>query len=568
MRPLIGLLLILLCLALAGCDVPHPLPTIEKTPQPRPDSQQTLRILDVGVKNDQLNSLDPATAYFPPEREITQLVFPPLLTLDTRLQPVDWAAERHEVSVDGLTYTFHLRPGIHWSDGMTIDATTFAYSINRGLDPCLNSYTAYYIYLSAIKGSEAFYNLECPLGARSSPASLVGSSLLTPDPLTLQVVLSHPSGGFLAALTSPPAFAVPRQLVEKYGEEWTDHLADNGGFGGNLYRMTHLDDEGHITLTRNETFWGAKPKLHTIEYQLHDSDQAAWVYYQRGDGDVVTPPDDQIATARSIRGFHQVPDPSVLYLGPNWRRSPFDDARVRQAFSLALDRKALVANVSQGATRPTIHMIPEGMPGYNADLRDAAGRSGDDALTADKAKAVELWNAYLNDKSPQRSVACGEIYLMPVTHIPRVLQALSAAVKMWNDTLPDVKVEVYTVSGVLSLDWQKRVPITEVDWYADYLDPQQLIDPLIRTNTPDSITGATLPAADILLDAAASNLNPEGRLAQYQQAEQIAVSQAAFIPISQNLHSWVALPALVGGWAYTSAGSVPLSAWQSAYLVK
>jgi hypothetical protein len=68
---------------------------------------------------------------------------------------------------------------------------------------------------------------------------------------------------------------VPRQFVEKYGEEWTDHLADGSGFGGNLGKMTRLDDGGHITLTRNESFWGAKPQLRTIEYQLHDSDQAA-----------------------------------------------------------------------------------------------------------------------------------------------------------------------------------------------------------------------------------------------------------------------------------------------------
>jgi oligopeptide transport system substrate-binding protein len=144
---LTGLLLILLYVALASCDVPNPLPKVEKTPQPRPNSQQTLRILGVGAKGVLLNSLDPATAYFSEEFQITQLVFPSLVTLDGRMQPVDWAAERHEVSADGLTYTFHLRKGLRWSDGAPIDAATFAYSINRGLDPCLNSYTAFYVYL-------------------------------------------------------------------------------------------------------------------------------------------------------------------------------------------------------------------------------------------------------------------------------------------------------------------------------------------------------------------------------------------------------------------------------------
>jgi oligopeptide transport system substrate-binding protein len=255
---LTGLLLIVLCLALARCDQPNPPPKIEKTPQPRPDSQQVLYTLDQGNDGLQLNSLDPATAYYRAEREITQLVFPSLVALDAHGDPVDWAAQRHEVSADGLTYIFHLRPNLHWSDGTAIDATTFAYSINRGLDPCLHSYSSYFLYLSAIKGSEQFYNEPCPLNDSSAPASLIGASLLTPDPLTLQILLERPAGGFLAALTYPPNSAVPKHLVEKYrfSDEWIDHITESGGFGGNLYKLTRLDNAGHITLTRNEAFWG------------------------------------------------------------------------------------------------------------------------------------------------------------------------------------------------------------------------------------------------------------------------------------------------------------------------
>ena len=67
---------------------------------------------------------------------MAQLIFPQLVTLDEKQQPVDWAAESHEISADGLTYTFHLHKGMAWADGTPIDATTFAYSINRTLDPC------------------------------------------------------------------------------------------------------------------------------------------------------------------------------------------------------------------------------------------------------------------------------------------------------------------------------------------------------------------------------------------------------------------------------------------------
>jgi oligopeptide transport system substrate-binding protein len=565
---LTALLMIVLCLALASCDQPNPPPKIEKTPQPRPDSQQILRILDQGNDGLQLNSLDPATAYYRAELQITQLVFPSLVTLDTHEQPVDWAAASHEVSSDGLTYTFHLRPNLRWSDGTPIDATTFAYSINRGLDPCLHSYSSFFLYLSAIKGSEQFYNEPCPLNASSASASLIGASLLTPDPLTLRILLDHPSGGFLAALTYPPAYAVAKHLVEKYrfSDEWIDHITENGGFGGNLYKLTRLDNAGHITLTRNEAFWGgAKPRIRTIEYTFDNTSQLAWSDYTGGHGDVTFPPTQEFDAARAGKGFHQTPTLLVYYFRPNWRVPPLDDERLREAFSLALDRKALVDTAFNGASQPTIHIIPEGVNGYNKDLRDADGRSGDAALTADKEKAGALWQSYVHDKCHGDPEQCSTIYFMPLGYVSA---GVKLAIQMWEEAMPGVRVEAYHVDGVLEVDWQKKVPFSDLGWYADYPDPQQLVEPLIHTGARDNLTGVSLPAVDALLDAAASNQDQAGRLAQYQQAEQLAVSQAAVIPISQGLLSWVATPALVGGWAYTSAESVPLSAWQSAYLAK
>jgi oligopeptide transport system substrate-binding protein len=241
---------------------------IEKTPQPRPDSQPILHILDQATDGLKMNSLDPATAYYRTELQITQLVFPSLVTLDAREQPVDWAAASHDVSGDGLTYAFPLRPKLHWSDGTAVDAATFAYFINRGLDSCLDSRSSFFLYLSAIKGSKQFYNEACPLNASSAPASLISASLRTPDPLTLRILLDHPSGGFLVALAYPPAFAVPKHLVEKYrfGDERVDHLAlaADGGFGGNLYKLTSLDDQGHITLTRNDAFWAPPSQKYSV----------------------------------------------------------------------------------------------------------------------------------------------------------------------------------------------------------------------------------------------------------------------------------------------------------------
>jgi oligopeptide transport system substrate-binding protein len=176
------------------------------------------------------------------------LISPQLVTLDERQQPVDWAAESQTISTisaDGLIYTFHLHKGMAWADGAPIDATTFAYSINRTFDPCPASGAAYYPY--DLAGAEAFNKSTCPSGAIKSAAALIGSTIQTPAPLTLRLTLAHLAGNFLSALTYPTSWAAPQALVEKYimpdpyygtTSTWTDHLLDNGPLGGNLYLLT------------------------------------------------------------------------------------------------------------------------------------------------------------------------------------------------------------------------------------------------------------------------------------------------------------------------------------------
>ena len=197
---------------------------------------------------------------------------------------------------------------------------------------------------------------------------------------------------------------------------WTDHLLDNGPFGGNLYQLTTwqhpnstADGRGHLVFERNERFWGKKPLLRRIEYTLYRAVdlRAQWQDFTHGDGDSAHPyisvsdsDTSAIAQARTLPGvvLQQVPDLSLQYLAINWKYAPFDDMRVRQAFSLALDRQAIEHEISLDTSQPTIHLAPEGMPGYNPDLTDAAGRKGKDALTPDLDIARGLVSAYAAEK--------------------------------------------------------------------------------------------------------------------------------------------------------------------------
>jgi oligopeptide transport system substrate-binding protein len=273
MRRIHGLFasLALLCaMLLSGCAAPWPFP--QPTPDPKlPDAQQIMRPLEIGPNAGDLVTLDLALINFGVDYQLAQRLFLQLVTLDEQQRVVDWAAESHGVSADGLTYTFHLRTGMAWSDGSLIDANAFAYSINRALDPCIGSDVASYLY--NIKGAADFNggygSNKCPAGTKVSAETLVGKSILVADPQTLKLTLERPAGYFLASLTYPTSWAVPKQLIDTYADKWTDYLADNGGLGGNLFKVTRWDHAGHLDFERNERFWGQKPLLRRLEYTLY-----------------------------------------------------------------------------------------------------------------------------------------------------------------------------------------------------------------------------------------------------------------------------------------------------------
>jgi peptide/nickel transport system substrate-binding protein/oligopeptide transport system substrate-binding protein len=119
--------------------------------------------------------------------------------------------------------------------------------------------------------------------------------------------------------------------------------------------------------------------------------------------------------------LQRTPTLSYWYVPPTWGIPPFDDVRARQAFSLALDRQALAHEIYVGASLPTIHLVPEGMPGYDPDLTDTAGRKGKDASSPDLKTARALANAYSVDK-------CGS----DVTNSPPIVLLLSGHISSTN----------------------------------------------------------------------------------------------------------------------------------------
>jgi peptide/nickel transport system substrate-binding protein/oligopeptide transport system substrate-binding protein len=484
--------------------------------------------------------------------------------LNNDLQAQDWAAQSHEVSSDGLTWTFHLRSGMKWSDGAPIDASVFAYSINRSLDPCTGSDVASYLY--NIKGAADFNGNKCPDGAKVSADTLIGKPIVVADPLTLKLMLEAPVGYFLTALTYPTSWAVPKQLIDQYGDKWTDYLAGNGGFGGNLFKVTRWDHAGHLDLQRSEHFWGKKPILRHLEYTLYKDTESAWADYKLGKGDVGYPLTTDLGLARTMTDshFHQTRLLAFSYLTPNWKLAPFDDVRVRQAFSLALDRAAIAHDILKDTSQPTVHLIPEGLPGYNPDLADATGRRGEDALTPDLANAQRLASSYAAEKCGGNYARCPLIIFTVLSYRPTMALVTKAMVDAWQRAFPGWPIDA-TGGCRLQICPRSIFQLASASWGADYADPQDFVSLLWTTNAPYDRTFVSIPDVDQLCTQADAMSDLSARIPLYQQAEQLLVNQAAAIPYAQPLQSYV-VRSRVAGWSIAPTGVTPLSVWQTAYI--
>jgi peptide/nickel transport system substrate-binding protein/oligopeptide transport system substrate-binding protein len=589
---------LLLLLLLAGCAAPRPVswpvsgPVSQPTPDPKaPDAQQIVRPHEISAAllyhDPSLVDLDPALILIPSDYHNAQLLFPPLVTLDENQRPVEWAAASHEISADGLTYTFHLRSGMTWSDGTPLDATTFAYSINRALDPCTGSTTADYLF--PIKGALSLWTSPCPLGALHSPTTLIGASLLVPDPLTLQIRLQQPAGSFLAALTYPASWAVPPWLVERYTQPakprvgshitstWTEHLTDNGGLGGNLYRLTTWDHVGRLDFERNERFWGRKPLVRRIENLLYTTQSDAWKDFVAGKGDIGMVPfldasgNSAAEVARTLPGVsvQQTPVLYTAYLTPDWHLPPFDDLRVRQAVTLAIDRQALARvarEAVQNAVIPSIHLVPEGMPGYSPGLADVAGRTGTEALTPDVPKARALATAYAAERCGGAFSGCPPLAVLGTGRNPDTMVQLLE--EEWQTAFPGWPITVCDPVGrchPISLPQGTQGQLTEVGWFAAYPDPQNVLSLAWTTHALYNQSAVSIPAVDALCAQADASTDQDARLTGYQQAEQLLVTQVAAIPLYQYSATTVVRSRVVG-WRLAPTGQTPLAVWQRMYI--
>lgn len=310
-----------------------------------------------------IGTLDPQVNFLAYEGWIQDDMYEGLVDLDAQGQVVPGAAEKWEISDDGLTYTFHLRDGLKWSNGDKLVAQDFVNAVIRTITPDTAS-EKNYIFSSTISvvGAAEFMDTENKDPASKDPKNL---GISAPDDRTVVLKLTKPAPYTLLLMYSFYLAPLHTPSLEKFGKDFIkpENIVNNGA-----YKMTENVPQSHVTLEKNPNYWdAANVKIDKVVYQISEDDQTAVKLFKTGAQDITYDiPSDQIDKLKKEFGdqVHIAPSTEVLYLSFDIKKPPFDNIKLRQALSTAIDRDVLVNKVVKGGYLVNCGYSIPGVEGY------------------------------------------------------------------------------------------------------------------------------------------------------------------------------------------------------------
>lgn len=446
-------------------------------------------------------TIDPALATGVPEHRIIASLFEGLYANDPKdLSPVPGVALRHTLSKDGKVYTFSLNPRARWTNGRQVTADDFVFAWERVLNPRTAAKYAQQLYY--LKNGEA-YN-------KGTLTDFAQVGVRAVSPTTLEVTLERPTAYFLYLTTFYTLFPVPKEALSQHGADWTKpgRMVSNGPF-----RLTEWIPQQRLVLEKNPGYWDqAAVALDRVVFDPTTDVNTVVRQFQAGETDWVTSSSNLPASLVEIwkhrPEYYAEPYLGTYYFRMNVTRPPLNDARVRKALSLAIDRVTLTERVTRAGEVASSGFVPRNMPGYS-------GVKGHD-FNPGEAKRLLAEAGYPGGTGfPPLEL------LFNTNELHRIVtQALQ---QMWKQhlgvevTLTNVEWKVY-LSRMKELDYQ----IARAGWIGDYVDPNTFLDMWI-TGGGNNQTGWSNARYDALIRQAAETVDPEARMKVLQAAETILV---------------------------------------------
>ncbi|SCM73828.1 ABC-type transporter, periplasmic subunit [uncultured Pleomorphomonas sp.] len=467
-------------------------------------------------------TLDQAHISIDVEGFIVRDMFEGLTIYDPHGKVIPGVAESWTLSDDGTVYTFKLREGANWSDGKPVTADDFVFAYRRMEDP--KEAAEYATILYPIKNAEAIN------GGKAAVDTLGVKAV---DAKTLEITLERPTPYFIELLAHYAALPAPSWAIEKFGGEWVKpgNIVCNGAFC-----MTENVPNDHITAVKNPKYWDAtNVKIDKIIYNPSEDQATTERMFEAGELDLVYNfQTDQMKFLEDKLGKDQVlafSDLASYYYVFDSRTPPFDDARVRQALSMAVDREFLSEKIFSNTQMPAYSFVPPGIPGYESATVSWADL--DQLDREDKAKELLKEAGYGEGGKPLKidiRFNTNDNHKKVATAIADMWKALGAEVTIQN---LDVK------SHYAYLQEGGAFNVARAGWTADYSDPENFLNLLVSTNTSFNYGHWKNEKFDELMKASYEERDAAKRMQLLHDAERIAMDEQGLAPLMVHASTWL-----------------------------
>jgi oligopeptide transport system substrate-binding protein len=472
------------------------------------------------------------------------LITEPLVRRNENYELVPAGAEKWETSADKLTWTFHLRPGMTWSDGTPVTAEDYVYTVQRMADP-KTAFDVTFYYGSIANFTDA--------AAGKVPVDQVG--VRAPDERTVQITTAQPTP-FLG-LIAADIYVVPKHIVEKLGDNWS--LDPKTALSCGPFVLQSWEKGRQVVFANNATYHGPSAAYWDKIVYLIGADEAVFPAYENGEIDliergyeeVISPADQaRIESDPNLKAqLNSFPQFQTWWLAFGGDDTAFKDLNVRKAFAQAVDRNAIVNSVLRGQAVPAYGLLPPGFHASNVEAQKAEAYPYDPAAARSllakagfpNGQGFPRYDLTLRDPSPTVQTAAQAIQAMLKENLGIDVGIQSLERKTFTDRLN-----------------AHKLPFVLIPWDMDYYDASNFMDVYV--------TGGrhawSNPEYDKLVKQADGIVGDEPtRVKLYQQAEKILIEDVGGVFLWHPVFSQLWKPYIAGPCLHKNKYGI--RAWQA-----
>ena len=476
------------------------------------------------------NTLDPQSARGNSASAILYDLFVGLTTMDANGKVIPGLAEKWEVSDDGLTYRFHLRNDIVWSDGTPITAEDFVYSGRRLVNPETAALFAAFFY--PVKGARQIIR---------GGAAVETLGVFADDERTVRYELAAPAPYFPQILATNAAAPVPRHVIAEHARRWTrpGTMVSSGP-----YVLSEWVPQSYLRVEKNDKFYAADAvSIDTVVFHPTQNTATSLNRFRTGELDIVLNfPPGEIGWLRDnmTEELRISPALAIYYFLFNHRKPPFDDPRVREALSISVDRAGMIEKLVNTGVTPAHRLTPPALSEYQPPAQDWPRLPMPQRL----AKARELLAAAGFSRANPLT------FTLKIDSLEESRKIAIALMAMWRSIGVQASIENSDLATLNKLSRTGTYEVMRYAWFAPYDDPETFLA-LLESRNPNNLSGYSNPAYDALIRQARSTLDPPARRARLAEAEQIALADFPVMPlyfyagrrlVSQRVTGWVDNP--------------------------